>query len=1331
MNSKFSFIILVLSISFCVYPKSDIKIVSSDRNTLVIEYTPVYTDTSKFTVNSQEYIKAELFLGGITDETNYGIPAIPVRALNVGVPSEFGNTIQILSTARKELNGKLIPVPRYENDSPVYELKDEYNSSKTGGELVSFGEYGLVRDLPVQTIFIRPVQFDASGNVIRLYTKIVFRINFSQQQQVTSGYNDKMALGSVLNGTAAKVWGKIKSAQAGLKKSTTVTNSVLATGTWYRFTAAKEGMYKITRDMLSKYGIDASTVDPRKIKIYNNSGMMLPENINVARPKDLEEVAIEVVGEEDGKFDEGDYILFYGRGIDFWDVDTSYNTVKRFFNYYSADNYFWITASGDADGKRIGDESGSSGTPAYTQTSTTAYADLDEDKINVAQTGRIFVGDDFSSTVRTRSYTSSLYGRLDSYPVSYKINYVNATKDGIDTLKIYDNSKLIVSRVISGYSNNYPSIVDHAYGYEYTLTGTNSDAIPDNQSILKFNFSPYSSSSIGYLGYFEITYEKQLLAQSDYLMFFSKSNTGLVEYQLSGFSNSNIKVYDVTEYNNLKLVSNYTMLSGGECRFRKNESSKYSKYIAIGNDTYLTPSEGTAVSNSNLHGNVSGAEYVIITHSNFNEAAQRLKNYRQNEAKVKLSSMVVDVNEIFNEFGGGTKDPGSIRDFLKYAYDNWQIRPEYVFFFGGGTYDYKDIEKAGNNFIPTWQSSSYLDHINSYPSDDFFTRVSGTDSKVDLASGRITHRTAAEANLFVDKIIKYETTDDQGTWRNLITLISDDGLTDSGNDYATHTSANEVLANNYIPGSFDIQKVYAAEYPIVNASAGRRKPECQEAIIKAMNDGTAIINYIGHGNPNVWAHEYIFERNVTIPRLKNDKWFYLIAGTCDFALFDTPGERSSAEDMLFLPSAGSIGTYTATRPVYSSSNHVLINAIYNNFFSITDTLNLRPSIGYVNFVVKQTLYDVNEQKYFVFGDPALRINLPQYSADIDTVNSKYVSTDTVQIKALGSTTISGHIVKTDGSTWTDFNGEGILTVYDSERQVALEQIGNYKVTLQGGIIFRGQVSVTNGYFTANFIVPKDISYENKNGKVIMYFYGSDMDGVGYTQNVIVGGTDTTVDNDGKGPEIEIYFDDMSYTDSYLVTPSSTLIATLSDATGLNTTGTGVGHKLEGVLNDNTSSPIDFTNFFSGDLDSGGKSGKISYRFNDLSEGEYKMTMKAWDVFNNYSTETVYFSVVTGEDMVLRDIYNYPNPFRSRTTFTFQQNLNQAIDVRIKIYTVAGRLIKEIEQKGMSEKYVKVDWDGRDQDGDEIANGTYLYKIIVKTTDGKYTNSALGKLAVIR
>src|SRR5690606_21843482 len=189
--------------------------------------------------------------------------------------------------------------------------------------------------------------------------------------------------------------------------------------------------------------------------------------------------------------------------------------------------------------------------------------------------------------------------------------------------------------------------------------------------------------------------------------------------------------------------------------------------------------------------------------------------------------------------------------------------------------------------------------------------------------------------------------------------------------------------------------------------------------------------------------------------------------------------------------------------------------------------------------------------------------------------------------------------------------------------------------------------------------------------------------------------------------IDIYFDDITFSDSYLINPNSSLIAKLYDETGLNTTGTGVGHKLEGILNDNENDPIDFTNYFTGDLDSGGKSGEINYRFNNIDQGEYKLTLKAWDVFNNYSTETAYFSVVDGDELVIRDVYNYPNPFTTNTTFTFQQNINSPINVKVKVYTIAGRLIREIENYNLNEKFVKIDWDGRDEDGNFVANGTYL------------------------
>ena len=359
--------------------------------------------------------------------------------------------------------------------------------------------------------------------------------------------------------------------------------------------------------------------------------------------------------------------------------------------------------------------------------------------------------------------------------------------------------------------------------------------------------------------------------------------------------------------------------------------------------------------------------------------------------------------------------------------------------------------------------------------------------------------------------------------------------------------------------------------------------------------------------------------------------------------------------------------------------------------------------------------------------------MPEFSAKIDSINGNKINPAQadVQIKALSNTRIFGSVVKPDSTEWSDFSGEGILTIFDSQRTVPLPQIGNYPITLQGGVIFRGRVSITNGKFSTNFVVPKDISYENKNGKVILYFFGNNVDGLGYTNKIIVGGTDTTTVNDGKGPVIEIFFDNTNFRNASLVNSNTKLLVKLSDETGLNTTGTGVGHKFVGILNDQENDPIDFTNYFTSDLNSNGKAGEINYPFSNLASGEYKLEVKAWDVFNNFSNVETYFSVVGDSQLVIRDVYNYPNPFADKTTFTFQQNLNKLLDLKIKIYTVAGRLIRQIEKNNVNEKFVKVDWDGRDQDGSPIANGTYLYKILVRTTDGTYNKSVLGKLAVIR
>ena len=1332
MVSKF-FIFFPLILSIQSFPQQDIKVISSDRSSIVIEFTPSYTDTLTVSINGQNYRKINFQYGYIPNaSSNWGEPMIPQQIINVGVPAETGNTIQLISSSFETINGNLAPVPRPERDGKVtkqvYEIGSKYNNYRSSNNLVSFGDYGLIRCMPVQSFVISPVVYSPGQGTIKLYTKILFRINFASSQTITEKPAGEFLKDVVLNYEAAKNW---STSQGGIRK-TAIYNSVLSTGKWVRFETPTEGIYKITKSMLPSLGIDPS-VDPRTIKIYNNGGKVLPEDINAPRPNDLVENAILFVGSDPAKFGDNDYILFYGRGTDFWEYDSASGRIIRFHDPYSNANYYWITSGGSL-GKRIQPETSLSSQTSYQQTTTKSFVYWEKDEINIGESGREYMGDIFDASnpiTLSRTYTNKLNNIVSGSQLTYNISFINASLKNIE-LEIDENSSALVIKDLQG----TVSTLNYLTGYAYQFNPVYKNNLPDDRSLLKFTISPSSQDSKGYLDYFEIAYQSQLQAVSDNLLFFSKDTTAAIQYNLGNFSTSDIRVFNVTDYANVKLITN-PVINGGQCSFQENEiAGKVSKYYTVSsNYSFLTPSNLTTISNSNLHGIQQGAKYIIITNRVFNDAAQKLANYKQNQAPEKISTLVVDVDQIFNEFSCGMIDPTAIRDFIKYAYDNWQIKPEYVLFFGKGTYDPKDREGYHNDFVPAYETEESLVQIDSYATDDYYVEVSGSDDKIDLAYGRITASNIGEANTAVNKIIQYETSSEKGPWRNLITLVADDGWhSETWEGPEEHTAPSEQLSKYYIPNSFDQNKIYLAAYPDVLTSVGKRMPEVNKAIISALNKGTLIINYIGHGGYNVWADERVFVSSTTIPQLYNKDYFFLVSATCGFGYWDKPSptSQSAAEELILKPDAGAIACFSADRLAISDNNHALDYQLFSALLENSRNSNNLPiTIGKAVFDTKQIQYDDNARKYELLGDPTVRLLIPEYSATIDSINGQTLNTAPIQIKALSKERVDGEIRKPDNTLWSEYNGTGVLTMFDSQITQLLTTLDNYPMVLQGGIIFRGNISVTNGRFSTSFTVPKDISYEDKNGKVLMYFYNNNNDGLGYTTNIIVGGTDSSVVPNPVGPDIKIYFDDTTSSNAYLVNPNSDLIIKLNDPNGINATGTGIGHKLEGILNGQENNPIDFTNYFTGDLNSGGTSGVINYRFNNLTPGEYTLKVIAWDVFDNYSNKTVNFTVVGGNGLVIQDIYNYPDPFAGNTTFTFQQNLDEPLNVKIKVYTVAGRLVRQIERYGISNKFVKVNWDGRDQDGDLLANGTYLYKVIVNTVNGQYSQSALGKLAIIR
>jgi len=1304
VKSKFFILTLVALLYSNILANGDTKVLASTNSYAIVEYTPDYNIENLD--QDENGLKQVYLVDGLNVNEQF---TSQFREFVFGTPSLNGNTVTLIATEKKVINGTL-----------QHNGVEQQESEMIQDEILLPGNSGKVREMNVTTARVFPIKYDLEKKEITLYTKVVFRVNFGAVKGSFAPVKEPTLYEGVLqNFAVAKNWGTLPDALPKINNK-----EELSTGTWYRFETPDEGIYKITRDELSSLGINADNVDPRDIQIFSSGGLQLSETPGDYKTFAEKEIPIYISGESDGKFDSGDFILFYGRNVDFWRYDDNANQVIRNRHQYSKKNYYFITVGNS--GKRMDETPSLTSTNPQVQNTTEAFEFFEENTRNLYKTGRVFVGDEYSQTNNNHTYITSLQNLIQGESIRYNYSFVNNSTIS-RPLFIDENGERLFTGTAFGNSSTY------GWGRVNTGSIIYSGSLPDNRSALKFTFNTNTPAINGYMDYFEIRYTASLSANEDYISFFSEKTGNDIRFEIGGFTNTDIHIFDVSDYLNVKKISGAS-LSGGEAKFTAAGNTDYmNKYIAVCTSKFKSVSGAAKIENSQISGPNGDAEYIVITPRILLEQANRLANYRSVEAKYPLTSEIVTIEDVFNYYNFGVVDPTALRNFLYEAYNYRAAKPTYLLLFGDGDYDYFDTEGYGTNYIPSFHTLESMHEVNAYPTDDYFARVSGDDLFIDLAHGRIPANTLVDAEIFVDKIIKYETNLEKGIWRNKITLVADDQNTNDSSTEYFHTTQSETLSTSKLPSYFDQQKIYLAAYPTVNTGSGRRKPSVNQAIIDAINNGTLMLNFIGHGNPDTWTHEYVFERASTLPLINNEDYFFLTAATCDFGRYDDPAKTSASEEMLFMRDKGMIGSFSATRAVFSNLNAALNNALYNYLFLATPEV-YPHRVGYAYMQAKTVSSlgtDENSEKFHIFTDPALILNEPLLPGEITKVNDEDL-TSSVQLKALQSASISGVVYEENNvGTRSGFNGEAIITVYDSDKQVELKELNYREIQLPGGVIFRGRASVSNGQFSAAFTVPKDITYENKNGKIVVYFFNNETDGIGYTNKIIVGGTDTTVANDGAGPSIEIFFDELDQSGAYLVNEDFTLLVRLEDETGLNTTGTGVGHKLEGVLDNSSENSFDLTNYFIGDLDAAGKSGVIKYNVSSMEPGDHSIKVNAWDVFNNFSTDEAYFTVVSSGGLVLRDVVNYPNPFSGQTHFTFQHNYSSPVNVKIKIYTIAGRLIREIEQSAISDKFVRVYWDGRDQDGDLIANGTYLYKLIVGTTDGQGKENFLGKLTVIR
>jgi hypothetical protein len=1124
------------------------------------------------------------------------------------------------------------------------------------------------------------------------------------------------------------------SAKAALRTvHTYAANSVLQTGTWYKIGLANDGIYKLSYAFFQSLGIDMSTLDPRNIRIYGNGGGMLPELAATGRKDDLTENAIFVQGEGDGTFDVSDYVLFYGQGPHTWKYNAS--ACPKFshtYNIYSDSAFYFINVD-LGSGKRILPQSSSGLSPNKFVNTFDDYGFHENDYTNFIKSGKLWYGEYFDN-IDNYSFTFSFPNIDGSVPATVSASLASRNLSSSSTYSVVSQTGSTTLLI--------PSTPGDSYS-DYAVTGTGCYSFNPTNPSITVSVTKNTPGAIAWLDYIDVNARRSLVMSGDQMAFRDAQSMGagnVAQYTLS--ATQPLQIWDVSDITNV--ASQSATFSGTDYQFTL-PADTLRQFVAFNGLSFYTPKIVGLVPNQNLHA-LSNKDFIIVSHPDYYSDALQLAAFH--ESKDSLSTVVVTPQQIYNEFSSGAQDVTAIRDFVKMFYDRATVSsemPQYLLLYGDGSYDNKKRFANNTNFIPTYQSVNSSILTNSYVSDDFYGLLDDSEGlwlagdAVDIGIGRFPMKNKAESAVMLNKIFNYYKTgippttvnngcsnlssnSTFGDWRNVVCFIGDD------EDGDLHVSDANKLATmvDTSYNDYNVEKIYLDSYRQEATPGGNRYPDATAAIDKRVEKGCLIMNYTGHGGEVGLAHERVIEVS-TINNWKNINNLPLFfTATCEFSRYDDPERTSAGEYVLLNPDGGGIALFSTVRLVFASGNFALNQDFYEDAFTPMSDGKM-PKLGDLYAYIKNQPFgnSTNSRNFTLLGDPALTLAYPKYDISTDTVNTVPVSASSSDtLKALSLVTISGFVRNSSGSILSSYNGVIYPTVFDKKQSVTtLSNDGSasppFTFTVQRNILYKGKASVVNGAFKFSFVVPKDIAYAYGIGRISYYAENGNEDANGYYEKVIIGGSNDSAVADNAGPNASLYMNDAKFVFGGLTDENPDLFAILQDENGVNTVGNGIGHDITAVLDGNTDGTVVLNDYYQADLNSY-KSGTIRYPFSALSEGNHSLKLKVWDVYNNSSQAYTEFVVARSAELALSHVLNYPNPFTSKTQFYFEQNqCCQVLDVQVQIFTISGKLVKNIDQFVHTEGFRSepIEWDGRDDFGDKIGRGVYIYRIKVKTSEG--------------
>lgn len=1112
-------------------------------------------------------------------------------------------------------------------------------------------------------------------------------------------------------------------------------NSVLASGNWTKIKTQKRGFYKITFEELEGMGL----TDPAKVKIYGYGGNLLDEDFSKPYVDDLPEVAVWMEKGVDDVFNAGDFILFYAEGMTRWVYNPRSFQFEHDHNPYSGFAYFFVTEG--ENGKRP-ETLQSLNSHDYAFDWFNDYFLHEKDEHNLIETGREFYGESFKLN-NTQSFDFNIPGIIEGERAT--LNFIAKTSKATPVSLSINGTQILSGSVPTAYNTFFA-----ANEANLTAPWTTSNESEQNTVTVKYDGVNHDNS---YLNFIKLVAKRRLQPYGAVTFFRNILSPGRdTEFTVSNVSTSMI-IFDVTDESSMREVKGE--LSGATFTFsaRQNRLAEYA--IVDITKSFPSPEVVGKISNQDLH-SLERADMVIVVQPVLQKYAEQLAKLHYD--KSRLTSLVVNPEKIYNEFSSGKPDATAIRRFTKMFHDRANSEDEkikYLLLFGDGIYDNKFIENKWESLntsalLLTYQTKNGLSETTSNVIEDYFgllddnEGVSLANEKLDVGIGRIPVRNTLEAESVVKKIAAYMADENLGIWKNSITFLADDAIADknSPQSESVHMKDTKVLIDKVESTypEFIVNKIFMDAFERVTTPQGGRYPDAQRALLKSINDGQLVLNYMGHGSTRDWSHEYILKLQ-NIEKMVNEKQALWITATCDFSRFDA--ENLSGGEAAFLnPKGGAIGLFSTVRVAYARSNMLLATGMFNNLFAKqADGEPLRLGDILRNAKAEPSLRkDPNKLNFVLIGDPALRLAYAKEAViEVTEINGQPVTGEPIQIQALSNVTVKGRIVN-ENAVVSDFSGMLDAKIFDSKQLFKTRDNANADVALEYedyiNTVYSGKSEINDGLFEFSFVAPKDILYSDNNGK--MSFYAHESNGTRQAQgsftNYKVYGTSAQAVNDTEAPVVEkIYLNNEAFANGGVTNSTPLFTAQVSDNLGINLSGSigheisativGVGHQYQKTFN--------LTNSFK-NIGTSANKGTVQFLIPELPIGDYKLTFRVWDVYNNSTTQELSFTVSEEYQPIINEFFIYGNPAKDETRFVLKTNTPGAnLLINFSVYNTNGALMF-VHQEATSAtnvlQQIEYVWNLVGNNGMRLNSGIYICRASI-TSDNKTESMKVQKLVV--